>query len=63
MASQPLKGKEIKIPGPDHAISIVPLRGQVQVVVAGKIVAESERALQLDEARYPPVFYIPREDG
>ena len=63
MAGQPHKAKEIKIPGPDHAISIVPFRGRVQVVVAGRIVADSERALQLDEAGYPPVLYIPREDA
>jgi uncharacterized protein (DUF427 family) len=40
----------------------MPFRGQVQVLVAGKRVAESNLALQLDKAGYPPVLYIPRGD-
>jgi len=63
MEKQAPKGKEIKIPGPDHTISIVPFQGRVQVVVAGRVVAESERVLQLDEAGYPAVYYIPRDDA
>jgi uncharacterized protein (DUF427 family) len=43
------KGKEIKIPGPDHPITIAPTEGKVRVTVAGKIVAESTRALRLEE--------------
>jgi uncharacterized protein (DUF427 family) len=35
------KGKEIKIPGPDHPIAISPAEGKVRVTVAGKVVAES----------------------
>jgi len=40
-------GKEIKIPGPDHPITISPAEGTVRVTVAGRIVAESTRALRL----------------
>ena len=36
-------GKEIRIPGPDHPITISPAEGKVRVTVAGKIVAESAR--------------------
>ena len=43
------KGKEIKIPGPDHPITISPVEGKVRVTVAGRIVAESTRALRLEE--------------
>lgn len=43
------KGKEIKIPGPDHPITISPAEGKVRVTVAGRIVAESTRALRLEE--------------
>ena len=31
------KGKEIKIPGPDHPITISPVEGKVRVTVAGRI--------------------------
>jgi uncharacterized protein (DUF427 family) len=57
------KGKEIKIPGPDHPITILPAEGKVRVVVAGRTVAESTRALRLEEKGYLPVYYLPRNDA
>jgi uncharacterized protein (DUF427 family) len=57
------KGKEIRIPGPDHPITISPAEGKVRVTVAGRIVAESKRALRLEENGYPPVYYLPRDDA
>ena len=54
MVTELSKGKEIKIPGPDHPITISPVEGSVRVTVAGKIVAESTRALRLEEKGYPP---------
>jgi uncharacterized protein (DUF427 family) len=57
------KGKEIKIPGPDHPITISPAEGNVRVTVAGRIVAESTRALRLEEKGYPLVYYLPRSDA
>jgi uncharacterized protein (DUF427 family) len=57
------KDKEIKIPGPDHPITISPAVGKVRVTVAGSIVAESTRALRLEEKGYPPVYYLPRGDA
>ncbi|MCU1219006.1 MAG: hypothetical protein JWN42_203 [Candidatus Angelobacter sp.] len=57
------KSKEIRIPGPDHPITISPNKGNVRVTVAGKIVAESTRALRLEENGYPPVYYLPRNDA
>jgi uncharacterized protein (DUF427 family) len=56
-------GKEIKIPGPDHPITISPVAGNVRVSVAGLTVAESTRALRLEEKGYPPVYYLPRSDA
>ena len=47
------KGKEIKIPGPDHPITISPAVGKLRVVVVGQTVAESTRALRLEEKGYP----------
>src|ERR1700739_413458 len=57
------KGKETKTPAPDHPITISPAGSKVRVTVAGKIVAESTRALRLDEKGYPPVYYLPRDDA
>ena len=54
--------KAIKIPGPDHPITITPTKGRVTVVVNGKRVADTRKALTLKEAAYPAVQYIPRRD-
>lgn len=63
MQTSPKKDKEIRIPGPEHPIAISSAVGKVRVSVAGKIVAESTRALKLDEKGYPPVYYLPRDDA
>jgi uncharacterized protein (DUF427 family) len=52
----------IKIPNPDHSISIEPNPARVVVKVGGKIIADTSDALTLREASYPPVQYIPRRD-
>jgi uncharacterized protein (DUF427 family) len=52
-----------RIPGPDHPITIKPYGGRVRVIFNGQTIAETSRALELKEASYPPVFYIPREDA
>jgi uncharacterized protein (DUF427 family) len=57
-----MNSKPIKIPGPDHPITITPTKSQVTVVVNGKRVADTREALTLKEAAYPPVQYIPRKD-
>jgi uncharacterized protein (DUF427 family) len=57
------KGKEIKIPGHDHPITISPAEHKVRVTLAGRIIAESARALRLEEKGYPPVYYLPRSDA
>jgi uncharacterized protein (DUF427 family) len=53
----------MKIPGPDHPISIEPHPQRVRVIFNGRTVADTTRALVLREATYKPVFYIPREDA
>lgn len=58
-----MTANRILMPGPDHPITIAPLGRRVTVTVAGQVVAESDRALLLKEASYPPVAYIPREDA
>jgi uncharacterized protein (DUF427 family) len=62
MHTSSTKSKEIRIPGPDHPITISPAEGKVRVTVAGRIVAESTRALRLEEKGHPPVYYLPRND-
>jgi uncharacterized protein (DUF427 family) len=52
----------MKEPGPGHPISITPASGRVRVLLDGKVVADSKRALALQETTMAPVFYIPRED-
>ena len=54
--------KVVKIPGPDHPISIEANPSRVVVTVGGKIVADTRNALTLREASYPAVQYIPRRD-
>jgi uncharacterized protein (DUF427 family) len=57
-----VKDKVIKLPGPDHPITIAATTMRVVVFVAGRVVADSRRALTLREAAYSPVHYIPRRD-
>jgi uncharacterized protein (DUF427 family) len=54
--------KSIKIPGPDHPITIEANPARVVVSVAGRVVADTRAALTLREASYPAVQYIPRAD-
>ena len=56
------KAKTIKIPGPDHPITIERNAHRIVVAVAGRVVADTRAALTLREASYPPVPYIPRKD-
>ncbi|WP_269510665.1 DUF427 domain-containing protein [Burkholderia sp. IMCC1007] len=55
--------RPVKSPGPDHPITIEPHPSRVVVKVAGKVIADTRRALALREASYPAVLYIPREDA
>ncbi|NVN09996.1 DUF427 domain-containing protein [Nguyenibacter vanlangensis] len=52
----------VKIPGPDHPITIEPNAHRVVVRLGGKVIADTTRALTLREANYPAVHYIPRGD-
>jgi uncharacterized protein (DUF427 family) len=53
--------RPIRIPGPDHPISITRNSRRVVVTLGGKVVADTREALTLQEASYPPVQYIPRK--
>ena len=54
--------KPMKIPGPDHPITIAANPLRVVVSVAGRVVADTREALTLREAGYRAVQYIPRKD-
>ena len=54
--------RPVKIPGPDHPITVTPARGRVTVIAAGQTIADTRDALILKEAAYPPVYYIPRKN-
>ena len=45
-----------------HRIAIHPVADRVRVVWRGQTLADSRRALRLEEGRLPPVHYFPRED-
>ena len=53
----------MKQPSADHPITVTPTKGRVQVKFGGRVIADSTRALTLQESSYPPVQYIPREDA
>ena len=50
------------VPGPDHPITVTDSPTRIVVQVAGRVVADTRRALTLREADYPPVHYIPMAD-
>ena len=57
-----MPGKPMKIPGPDHPISIDANPSRVVVTVGGKVIADTRDALTLREASYPAVQYIPHRN-
>jgi uncharacterized protein (DUF427 family) len=54
--------KPMKIPGPDHPISIEANPSRVVVTVGEKVIADTRNALTLREASHRAVQYVPRRD-
>jgi uncharacterized protein (DUF427 family) len=54
--------KPMKVPGPDHPITIERNPARVVVTVAGRVIADTRDALTLREASYGGVQYVPRKD-
>jgi uncharacterized protein (DUF427 family) len=52
----------MKQPGPDHPITVARSGKHVRISFGGKTIADTTNALELKEASYPAVFYIPRAD-
>ena len=57
-----MKTKSMKLPGPDHPITIEPNPARVTVSVAGRTIADTRSALTLRERSYAAVQYIPQKD-
>jgi uncharacterized protein (DUF427 family) len=53
----------MKLPGPDHPITITQNPRRVRVTAGDIVIAESTKALTLKEAKYPAVQYLPRVDA
>lgn len=45
---------------PDHRVTTNPAGVRVRVTFNREIIADTRDAIRLDEADYPPVYYIPR---
>jgi uncharacterized protein (DUF427 family) len=56
------QSKPVRLPGPDHPITIAVNPRRVVVTAGGRVVADTRAALTLREASYPAVQYIPRRD-
>jgi uncharacterized protein (DUF427 family) len=53
---------EMKLPGPEHPITIAATPERMQARYNGHVIADTRNALTLQEASYPAVIYFPRED-
>lgn len=61
-AEAPSVSREIKLPGPEHEITIAPSNDHVVVRSGGTTIADSRSTLILRETNYAPVRYIPLAD-
>ena len=52
----------MKIPGPDHPITVKATEGRVTVRWNGQVIADTTGALTLEEAGFAPVQYVPLAD-
>jgi uncharacterized protein (DUF427 family) len=57
-----MTSRQVLKPSPQHPIEIVRAGRAVTVRAGGAVIAQTQAALELREAKYPPVFYIPRTD-
>ena len=52
----------MKIPGPDHPITLEPSRRRLHAAFDRHVIADTADAVILREATYPPVYYLPIDD-
>lgn len=51
--------RPVLTPGPNHPITVEPASARARVYVGERLIAETDSALILREADYPPVPYLP----
>lgn len=51
----------MKLPGPDHPITLEPSRARLQAAFQMHVIADTDDALIVREASYPPVYYFPMD--
>ena len=54
-----MSDKPVLVPGLDHPITVEPAAGRVRVSFGNRVIADTDDALVLSEAGYPPVVYLP----
>jgi len=47
---------------PEHRIDTSPASARVRITFNGKVIADTQDAIKLEESGYAPVFYVPRQD-
>lgn len=47
---------------PEHRVQAAPSSERVRVTFQGELIAETTRAVRVEEGKYPPVYYVPRAD-
>jgi uncharacterized protein (DUF427 family) len=52
----------MKLPGPDHPITLEPSRKRMRAAFERHVIADTDDAIVLREADYPPAIYFPMED-
>ena len=57
-----MRTKPALIPDPRHPITVGPAPGRVRVTFGDRVIADTDRALVLQEASYPPVLYLPLDE-
>jgi uncharacterized protein (DUF427 family) len=54
--------KPILIPSADHPITVEPSDARIRVTAGDTVIADTTRALALQESTYPVAYYVPIED-
>jgi uncharacterized protein (DUF427 family) len=62
MITQSNLSRTVKVPGPDHPITLRSNAKRVLVKIGDQVLADTRHAITLKEASYPEVHYIPRAD-
>jgi uncharacterized protein (DUF427 family) len=47
---------------PEHRVHAAAAADRVRVTFQGEVIADTTRAVRVEEGTYPPVYYVPRED-